>query len=152
MSVLQTPHLVVTRPLNTHVSSGFVLLLPAQVFEVRIEFDGTTSNAFDTYDDASFPEATSQFMNTSGHMLDLFLYTNNAGLDLWIDEAVHAPGGTPPWCRTQQFRITPGVPQPIRGLRMIGSAVKVTFANGTGVGDIPSGNILVTHSCKVRSS
>ena len=129
MSAIHVEKVAIVRPLNTHLSSGRVTLLAGNVQTVMVEVDGTTSNAFSEYASASPPVAIDNFLSSMGHLLDAFVFCALDGIELWIDESIHAPGVTPPWHRAAQYVITANVPQPLRGFRIAGSFVKISIVN-----------------------
>lgn len=125
MTAFPTREAVANTSINTVIYNGTESFSPGTVFPVLVEVESTTSDFYADFSEASPPESIDQFYSSMGHLLDIFVYTDYAGLELWIDESSN--DGL--FRRSAAFLITPGIPQPVRGFRVMGSYASVSIAN-----------------------
>jgi hypothetical protein len=149
MSAVQTAPLVITRPINTHLGAGSEYMSPGSQIEILLELDGTTSNAYSTWDDAFPPAGTTiaDFLSSAGHLVDVIAYSQTHAIDLTFDESMSPFNATPTWYRVATYRLTPTVPQAVRGQRISGSFLRIRFTNT----DALAAGVL-TWQARVRSS
>ncbi len=125
MGAFPTREAVATTTINTLVRSATTTISAGALDATLLEMEGVSSDAFDEYSTAAAPDTIESFDSSYGHLVDVFVFTENDGLELWFDEAVL--GGE--YRRVVGFLITPGIPQPVRAYRPVGSFVVITLAN-----------------------
>lgn len=120
-----TREAVACTTVNTLIRSGLTTISAGAIDASLLEMEGVSSDAFADYSSAAAPDDISSFDSSYGHLVDVFVFSENEGLELWFDEAVL--GGE--YRRVVGFLITPGIPQPVRAYRPVGSFVVITLAN-----------------------
>lgn len=111
--------------------NAFLVLLPGAAFNIYAENALGTDDLFSDIDASVFPVAGNQFANVLGHLIDVVVYTLQAGLEVYIHEAVHQGSGT--WIQSDAIAVTPGVGGFERGFRVSAAGWRIRIVNGGGV-------------------
>lgn len=108
--------------------NSFLILLPGDQFDIFCENGLGTDELYPTIDDANFPDSNTSFENVLGHLVDISIYSLQAGIEVYIHEGVHNGGGQ--WIQSDAFMVTPGVGAFERGFRLSAAGWRIRIVNG----------------------